>query len=435
MKLEYFIAKRILFGEETKKSFTKPVINIAVWGISLGVIIMLMAVSVTKGFQKEIKKKIVGFASDVQITKSGIDESYESAPIALDSILFNGLMQLPEIRKVQTFATKAGIIKTQEATHGIILKGIQENFDWNFFKQNLIEGDTLVIQADEIGKDAIVSKKIADKMNLKLGDKFRVFFVTKTSPSPDNYMGYSQKKYAFTIKGIYQTGLAEEFDSKIVFIDLKRIQKLNGWGSDTIGGYEVFLSNNQIVTPLFGSDNPYEKYLQNEEIIRDNFYLETAFLDVRSIFTRYPAIISWIDYMDMHIAIILVIILIVSIVNMSSALLIIILEKTQLIGILKSLGATDFSVRKIFIFKSIFLIGKGMIIGNVIAAVLCLIQIYFEPVKLDPDIYYVTGIPLDFNLWYWLLINLITISICSMMLILPSILISYISPVKAIRFN
>ena len=435
MKLEFFIAKRILFGEPNKNSFTRPVINIAVWGIALGVVIMLMAVSVTKGFQKEIKNKIVGFAADIQISKSGIDESYESNPIQIDTILYNGIKKHSEFQHIQRYATKAGIVKTQSTTHGIILKGIDQDFDWRFFNENLIEGDSLHILPNEIAKEAIISKKIANKLGLGIGSKFRVFFIAKSKDNNDGLGGYKQKKYAFTVKGIYQTGLSEEFDDKMVFIDLKRIQKLNDWDEGIIGGYEVFLAENGLITPLFGDQNPYERYLRNENLVKDNFYLETAFLDVRSIFSRYPAIVSWIDYMDMHIAIILGIILIVSVVNMSSALLIIILEKTQLIGILKSLGATNFSIRKIFVFKSIFLIGKGMIYGNLIAGLLCIIQVIFEPVKLDPDIYYVSGIPIDFNPWYWFLINVMTIVICTTMLLLPSILIAYITPVKAIRFN
>lgn len=434
MKLEFFIAKRILFDKTAKHAFTRPIINIAVWGIALGVLIMIMAVSMTKGFQKEIKGKIVGFASDIQITKTGIDESYESTPFPFDSSFYEGLSLSDSISHVQIFATKAGIIKTRKSSHGTILKGTSTDYNWDFFRQNLIEGEVIQFDSLSISKDAIISKKIADKLDLKLGDQFRVFFVTQRK-NADGQMYYRQKKNSFYVKGIYQTGLAEEFDDKIIFCDIKRIRRLNKWTQDQIGGYEVFLSHESNGLDLFNQRSGYAYYQGLENQIREQYYLETTFLDVRSIYTRYAQFISWIDYMDMHIGIILLIILIVSIVNMSSALLIIILEKTQMIGILKSLGAENFSIRKIFLFKSAFLIGKGILIGNLIAIVICSIQLFFEPISLDPDVYYVSGVPLDVNPAYWLSLNVLTILVCVFVLIIPSVVISRISPIKAIKFD
>lgn len=434
MKLEFFIAKRILFDKTAKNAFTRPIINIAVWGIALGVMIMIMAVTMTKGFQKEIKEKIVGFASDIQISKTGIDESYESTPFPFDSAFYNSLNNSEDINHVQVYATKAGIIKTQKASHGTILKGVSKDYNWEFFKNNLIEGEIIEFDSIGISKDAIISKKIADKLDLKIGDLYRVFFVTQREDDEGNTY-YRQKKNSFRVKGIYQTGLAEEFDDKIIFCDIKRIRRLNKWTESQIGGYEVFLYQESDGLDLFNSKSGFEYYQNLENKIRNEFYLETAFLDVRSIYTRYAQFISWIDYMDMHIGIILLIILVVSIVNMSSALLIIILEKTQMIGILKSLGATNFSIRKVFLFKSAFLIGKGILFGNLIALAICGIQIFFEPISLDPDVYYVSGVPLDMNFAYWLSLNILTIVICTFVLIIPSVVISRISPIKAIKFD
>ena len=434
MKIEFFIAKRILFDKTAKNAFTRPIINIAVWGIALGVVIMIMAVAMTKGFQREIKGKIVGFASDIQITKTGIDESYESTPFLFDSAFYNGLNNSDSVSHVQIFATKAGIIKTRKSSHGTILKGTSSDYNWSFFKKNLIEGEIIQFDSLKISKDAIISKKIADKLDLQLGDQFRVFFVTQRK-NAEGQMYYRQKKNSFFVKGIYQTGLAEEFDDKIIFCDIKRIRRLNKWTADQIGGYEVFLSQKSNGLDLFNNQSGFEYYQGLESQIRNDYYLETAFLDVRSIYTRYAQFISWIDYMDMHIGIILIIILVVSIVNMSSALLIIILEKTQMIGILKSLGAANFSIRKIFLFKSAFLIGKGILLGNLLALLLCAIQIYFEPISLDPDVYYVSGVPLDINPAYWLSLNLLTIIICTIVLIIPSVIIARISPIKAIKFD
>ena len=434
MKLEFFIAKRILFDKTAKNAFTRPIINIAVWGIALGVIIMIMAVTMTKGFQKEIKGKIVGFASDIQISKTGIDESYESTPFPYEDPFYKGLKASSDISHVQVFATKAGIIKTRKSSHGTILKGVTNDYNWEFFKNNLIEGDIIEFDSTSISKDAIISKKIADKLDLVIGDQFRVFFVTQRQNEKGETF-YRQKKNSFFVKGIYQTGLAEEFDDKIIFCDIKRIRRLNKWTSDKIGGYEIFLNQETQGLDLFNKKSGFEYYQNLENKVKNDFYLETAFLDVRSIYTRYAQFISWIDYMDMHIGIILLIILVVSIVNMSSALLIIILEKTQMIGILKSLGALNFSIRKVFLVKSAFLIGKGIILGNIISLLLCFIQLFFEPVSLDPDVYYVSGIPLDMNFGYWISLNVLTIVICTLILIIPSVVISKISPIKAIKFD
>ena len=434
MKVEFFIAKRILFNKENKNSYTRPVINIAVWGIALGMIIMIMAISMTKGFQKEIKEKTIGFSSDIQISKTGIDESYESTPFLIDSSLYDRFNDHVLIEHAQVYATKAGIIKTKTNSHGTILKGVGKDFNWKFFKDNLVEGDTITLKKEGISREAIISKKIAIKLNLKLGDIFRVFFVTQRK-NERGELQYRQKKNSFKVKGIYQTGLAEEFDSKFIFIDLKRVRKLNKWTPQQIGGYEIYMKEETSFLDLFNKNSGFEHYQNQENIIKDEFYSDVAFLDVRSIFSRYIQFISWIDYMDMHIGIILIIILLVSVVNMSSALLILILEKTQFIGILKSLGATNISIRKVFLIQSSFLIGKGIFYGNIIALVICLIQYYFQPISLDPDVYYVDGIPLDLNWTYWLSLNLLTIIICTFMLIIPSVIISKVTPIKAIRFN
>jgi lipoprotein-releasing system permease protein len=405
-----------------------------VWGIALGVLVMIMSVAITKGFQKEIKDKIVGFASDIQISDAGISESYESNPILFDSTLYRKLKESEKIKHVQIYASKAGIIKTQENIEGVILKGIAPDFNWNFFKQHLVEGDTLNIEEKAISKEAMISSKIANTLNLKLGDKFRVFFIIKQII--DGREKFSQKKYAFTIKGIYKTGLSEEFDSKFIFIDLKRIKKLNKWEDGTIGGYEVFLNEDKIFDAIKNSGlSSYEYYLEKENGLVDDFFLELSFMDVRSIDSRYPQIVRWLEYIDMHIWIILVIILIVAIVNMSSSLLILILEKTNMIGILKSLGAGNVSIRKIFVLKSAFLIAKGTLIGNALALAICYIQINFEVLKLDASIYYLDAVPVYLNFWHVIGINILTITVSSVMLIIPSVFISHISPVKAIKFS
>lgn len=434
MKVELFIAKRILFGSKTNNSFTRPIINIAVWGIALGVLIMIMSIAITRGFQDEIKGKMVGFASDIQISDSGLSESYESNPIALDTNLYKAFKAYPKIEHVQKFATKAGIVKTQADIQGVILKGIAPDFNWSFFKQHLKQGDTLTISDAEISKEAMISTKIASTLKLKLNDQFRVFFISKVSENGKE--SFVQKKYSFYVKGIYETGLSEEFDSKFIFIDLKRIQKLNHWNDSLIGGYEIFLAQEPFLKTVQDfNKTSYDYYLEKENEIKDEFFMDLSFLDVKSVYSRYQQIINWLEYIDMHIFIILLIILVVAVVNMSSALLILILEKTNMIGILKSLGANNWSIRKVFLLNSAYLIAKGTLLGNALALAVCLIQIYLKPLKLDAAIYYLDAVPITLNLWHWAAINLLTITVCSFMLIIPSIFISKISPVKAIRFN
>ena len=434
MNVELFIAKRILFGNSSNNSFTRPIINIAVWGIALGVLIMIMSVAVTSGFQKEIKGKIVGFASDIQITDSGLSESYESSPLHLDTNLYANLNAFNKIEHVQKFANKAGIIKTKEDIHGVILKGIAPDFNWTFFKKHLIEGDTLGLNNSTISKDAMISAKIANTLKLKLNDQFKVFFISKIIENGKEH--FVQKKHSFYVKGIYETGLSEEFDAKFIFIDLKRIQKLNHWSDTIIGGYEIFLAKESFLKSIQNvNKTSYDYYLEKENELKDEFFLELSFLDVKSVYSRYQQIVNWLDYIDMHIFVILMIILLVAVVNMSSALLILILEKTNMIGILKSLGANNWSIRKVFLINCAYLIAKGTFLGNVLALLICGIQIYFKPLKLDAAIYYLDSVPIALNLWHWAGINLLTIGVCSIMLILPSVFISKISPVKAIRFN
>jgi lipoprotein-releasing system permease protein len=421
-------------GQSGQKRLSKPVINIAVWGIAIGVLIMLMAVSITTGYQKEIKRKLTGFSGEIQISDDGIDASYESAPIPLDTTFTEKLRTNPKIDHFQYFANKAGIIKTQENMHGIILKGVDSAYDWKFFQEHLIEGRPIQFNDSSISQEALISEKIANILNLKIGDKFRVFFVIKRKYGQQET--FMQKKYSFDVVGIYNTGLSEEFDKKFVFIDIQRIRKLNQWEENEVGGYEIFTKNSAF-EEFYNSitQQPYERYYNKENYIKSEYYQHLSFLDVKSLYSRYQQILNWLDYINMHIVTILVIILVVAIVNMSSALLILILERTNMIGILKSLGARNFSIRKIFVLQASFLIGKGIIIGNVLALVVSLLQNYYGFIRLDPDTYYIAELPININFFQWLGINLLTIVCCSLMLLLPSLVITKISPIKAIRFD
>lgn len=429
MNLEFFIAKRLIKGNNNKHRFTQPIINIAVWGIALGVVIMLMALSITTGYQKEITKKLSAFSGDIQIAKKGMEDSFESNPLEIQPQFISELQNNSIIKHFHFFAHKPGIIKTNESMHGVILKGVDKNFNWDFFKTSLISGDIINFE-NKISQDALISEKISNLLNLNLNDQFRVFFVAKQYLNGQEYI--RQKKYSFTVKGIYNSGLSEHFDNKFILIDIERIKKINQWDSLIIGGYELFLNEEN---SFLNNQSSTEKYIGYEEKIIHEFYSFISFLEVKSIFSRFPQIMYWLDYINMHIYTVLTIILVVSIVNMSSALLIIILEKTNMIGILKAVGCQNSSIRKIFIYQAAFLIGKGIILGNIIALLIAFLQNQFHFLQLDPDTYYIKHVSIYINPIHWLAINILTITICSIMLIIPSMVITKISPVKAIKFN
>ncbi len=429
MNFEFFIAKRLIKGNNNKHRFTQPIINIAVWGIALGVVIMLMAVSITTGYQKEITNKLTAFSGDIQIASKGMEDSFESNPLEINTDFISELKKNSNIQHFQFFAHKPGIIKTNENMHGVILKGVDKNFNWEFFKSTLVRGETIDF-TDKISQEAIISEKISSLLDLNLGDQFRVFFVAKQVLNGQEYI--RQKKHSFIVKGIYNSGLSEHFDNKFIFVDIERIKKINQWDSLTVGGFEIFLNTK----PSFlNNQSSMEKYLAYEDEIIHDFYSYISFLDVKSIFSRFPQIMYWLDYINMHIYTVLIIILVVSIVNMSSALLIIILEKTNMIGILKAIGCLNASIRKIFIYQAAYLIGKGVIYGNIIALLIAFLQNQFHFLQLDPDTYYIKHVSIFINPLHWIAINILTIFICSFMLIIPSLVISKISPVKAIKFN
>lgn len=431
-KFALFFSKKILNTNDKKNRLTQPVIQIAVWGIGIGVLIMLMAVSITHGYQKEIKFKLSAFNGDVQISKAAFDDAFESAPLTFDSLFYNSIQQDLNITHIQSYAYKAGIIKTEKDIHGVVLKGVDTNFNWEFFNTTIIEGTGICFDSlyQKPSQDLIISKYIADLLDLSLNDKIRIFFVTQNTLNGQETIKH--KKYSFTIKGIYQTGLSEYFDNKMLIIDIKRIQKINQWNTQTIGGYELFFEKEKTG---YLPKNSYNEYAAMEEYLNNQYFTYLSFLDTKSIFNRYQQVMYWLDYINIHIYTILIIILIVSIINMSSALLIIILEKTSMIGILKSLGANNLTIRWIFVLQAAYLIGKGILYGNILAFIIAYLQNTYHFIKLDPNTYYITHVTLEVNLLHWLGVNLLTITACSLMLLIPSYVITKISPIKAIKFT
>lgn len=414
LNLELFIARKVYFGESTKQKVSSPAIKIAVAGIAIGLAAMVLSVCIVVGFKKEIRDKVIGFGSHIQITSFTNNAAYETKPIRLTDSLLSVLKSNPDIKHIEFYATKPGIIKTETDFQGVVLKGVGEDYDWSFFKENMVEG-TVLRPADSVNSNqAIISKYIADRLHLKLGDSFFSYFIQDPP-----------KVRKFTIAGIYSTNF-EDYDKIFVIVGLNTIQRLNSWDNDQVSGLELRV-----------------KDYNRLQSIRDDLFFEMAGShdgDGNALFTRSieeinPMIFSWLSLLDMNVWVIIILMLAVSGFTMISGLLIIILERANMIGILKALGCRNANIRKIFLYISSFLIIKGMILGNVIALAICLLQKAFGIIKLDPATYYVTEMPVYLNPVYIILINIGALAISLAMMIGPSYLIARISPAKSIKFE
>ena len=415
MNTELFIAKRIYRGDKkNEKRVSSPAIKIAISGLALGLAIMLAAVCIIIGFKKEIREKVIGFGSHIQITSFDSNSSYEHHPISFSDTLKNRLLSNPKIARVQKFITKPGIIKTDEDFLGIVLKGISDDYDWQFFKKNLIEG-AIINPNDTSGINrAIISQNIANKLHLKLGDHFTTYFVQEPV-----------RARRFTVSGIYETNF-EDYDKLYVLTEAKILSGLNDWEDDMVSGVEVLV----------------KEYNQLDQTAQDLFFEMSNYQDrfgnrlyTRSIKDINPMIFNWLNLLDMNVWVILILMILVSGFTMISGLLIIILERTNMIGMLKSMGARDFSIRKVFLYLSAFLIGQGMLWGNVMGLTFCILQKEFNVLRLDPATYYLSAVPIDLNPWYVILLNVGTLIVSLIMMIAPSYLVAKITPAKSIRFE
>jgi lipoprotein-releasing system permease protein len=390
--------------------------RVSVLGIALSMTLMILTVAVITGFQKEIRNKLIGFGSHIQITNYDSNESDEPEPISKEQDFLDELKLIPEIRHVQVYATKSGIIKTKNDNEGVVLKGIDSGYDWSFIQQNIVEGEIFRI-TDTLSKEIIISRILSDKLGLKVDDKMVIYFLTKKTDSSENIL-YEQRVKTFYISGIFDSGF-EDIDKKLVLVDLRQIQKLNYWRTDQIGGFEVQIKN-------------YENLDEMGSIV--DMITGQGFA-ARTIKELNPSVFSWLDLTDLEGAIVIALMLIVAGINMISALLILILERTNMIGILKALGAKNSSIQKIFLYNAVYLIGKGLFWGNILGIGIILIQKHFGIFPLDPKTYYISAVPVHLNILYILLLNAGTIICCLLMLIVPSFVVSRITPVKAIRFS
>ncbi|MFP4046211.1 MAG: ABC transporter permease [Bacteroidales bacterium] len=414
MNIELFVAQRLLKDKSGKQKISRPIVSIAVVGVALGMAVMILSVAIVTGFKSEIRQKMIGFGSHIQILNHDTNTSYETLPVDKNQPFYPGLDSIDGIKHIQAFGIKAGILKTKEDIQGAVLKGIDTDFDWSFFKKNIIKGEIIEISDSIRTDDVVISNYLAKLLKLDTSDYVAMYFVEDPP-----------RMRRFKISGIYDTGL-EEFDKKFILADIKHIQKLNNWSENQVSGFEIIISE-------FSRINEIASFLKHEftyQIDEDGSKLR-----VMPITQKHPQIFDWLNLTNVNVYVILILIILVAGINMISGLLIIILERTSMIGLFKSFGSKNWSIRKIFLYFTTFLVGKGLLWGNIAGITICLLQQQFDIFTLDPSTYYLDVVPININILHILLLNAGTLAATFLMLILPSYVITRISPIKTIRFN
>ncbi len=433
MNLEYFIARRVAFSKGS--TFSSLIIKMAVAAVALSVAVMIIATSLVSGFKKEISEKVFGFWGHIHIMHFDSNHSFETVPVKMDQPFYPEIKDISQIeykkplklmgrvyedilfdtktdagvRHIQVFANKAGIIKNKQQLEGIVLKGIGMDFDWNFLKKYIIKGKPLLMTPDSTSREIIISAQTAKRLTLEPGDRFTVHFVE----------GGHQVIRKFSVCGIYRTGI-EEYDRKFALVDIRQIQRLNGWEGDEVSGFEVFLED---IDDL----DAFGEYVYYNEL-GPNLFSNT----IKQI---YPNLFGWLDLQDLNEQVILLLMWIVSVINMMTALLILILERTNMIGTLKALGSSNWSVRKIFLYYAGYIILFGLLFGNALGLFICWIQKQFEIITLPEESYYVSVAPVHFDWATIFSLNFLTFLLTILVLILPSLFVTKVTPVKAIRFK
>jgi lipoprotein-releasing system permease protein len=389
-------------------------VGIAMFGIALSLAVMIVAVAIVTGFKQEISNKVTGFGAHIQILNMDSNLSYETSPVpaGLESVM--RIKEIEGIKNVQPFAIKAGIIKTGEEIHGAVLKGIDKSFDWSFIEEHLTEGELFHVSDTVRTNNVVLSKSTALLLNLGLGDRFTMYFIQDPP-----------RARTFTISGIYNTSL-EQFDMLYIFADIKQVQRLNNWDKGEVSGYEVLIEKMENLSAMSR---------KVEEQIAFDFLDDGSRLRVETIEDKNAQIFDWLKLQDMNVIVLVILMVLVAGFNMISGLLILILERTNMIGILKALGTNNVSVRKIFMYQSAYLTLVGLLWGNLFGLGICLAQKYLNLMPLDPASYYLDTVPINLNLVHILLLNLGTMLITFLFLLIPSMIIARISPDKSIRFN
>lgn len=418
MNFELFIAKRIIAAKQYKSSISSPIIKIAVLAIALGMIMMLIAVAAGIGLQEKIQEKVAAFNGHVIISKYDTNSSDVSAkPISLNQEFYPNFKFVDGVKYVQPVANKAGIIRTETDFEGVTLKGVNKDYNWRYFNDFLVEGKLPNVSDKKENSEILISEYLANRLGFELG-------ATVTTHFPKEDLEKLPNTRKFKVVGIYNSGF-QDFDKSIMLADIRHIQRMNKWQRNAqndyieVGSFEVFIEGFNLL------DIKAKEIYQNTD----------SFLKVTSIKDKYYTIFEWIKIFDFNIYIIIGVMILISVINMSVMLLVLILEKTKLIGLLKAMGENNWGVRKIFLYNASYIVLVGLFWGNLIGLGLLFIQKYFKLFPLDPSNYYVTEVPVYINLWHVFLLNIGTFAICFFLLLIPSHIITKISPVKAIRFE
>ena len=411
MNLEYFIAIRLLKSKDHKSSISAPIIKIAIAAIAIGMIMMIISIATGIGLQQKIREKIAAFNGHIIISNYDDNQSQVSVnPISIQQDFYPKFNSVEGISHIQAVASKAGIIRTEASFEGIIYKGVGKDYQWNNIKEYIVAG-RLPNLVGSLNEEVLISEFLAKRLDLKLNDRFNTFFMKENSSQKPNLR-------IFKIVGIFNSGF-QEFDATYVIGDIRHLQRINKWSPTQVGAFEVFVSDFNTI-----QSKGAEVYQQT-----------SSTLNTQTIVEKYVYIFEWLKLFDFNIIVILIIMISVATINMVVALLVLILERTQMIGILKAMGANNWAVRKIFLYNAFYLIARGLFWGNFIGIGLVLIQDYSGIIKLNPDNYYVNQAPVYLNWGYILLLNAGTMVICLLVLLIPSYIITKISPIKAIRFD
>lgn len=411
MKLEYFIAKRLVKPEASQNKFSKTIVNIAVTAVALGILMMVVSIATGMGLQNKIRDKVSSFNGHILISSFTGNESNVSVnPISLHQTFYPRFKNISGIKHIQGVASKAGIIRTSKAFEGVVFKGVGKDYDFTQLKDYLQQGRMPILN-QELNNEVLISEYLVKRLQLKLGDSFDTFFMKEGQNKLPNFR-------RFKIVGIYNSGI-QEFDASYLIVDLRHIQRMNKWTPDQVGNFEVYVS----------------KFSEIEEKTNEVEQEIGSFLHAQSIETKYYYIFDWLKLFDSNIVLIITVMLLVAVINMIVALLVLVLERIPMIGILKSLGMTNTNVRKIFLYNALYIVVKGLFIGNFIAISLLLIQKYGQIVKLNSENYYVTIAPVYINPLQIITLNLFVVVVIAIFLVIPTYIITYITPSKSIRFK
>jgi lipoprotein-releasing system permease protein len=405
LNLSHFISKRI--RDAKSASFTATVIKIAIGSVAIGLAVMIISFAILEGFRETIQTKVFSLGAHLQITKYSAANLYEEEPVSTSSGIYENAQRINGVAHIQQYSLKPALLKTETEVQGVVLKGVGKDFNIAMFDQNMVEGSFISL-ADTVSDQVVISKSIATLLKLNINDSFWLYFLQ----SPPRFR-------KLKVQGIYETGL-EEFDEKIILGDIRLIKELNQWDDSLAGGFEVFIHNFDSIDEV--TDRVYEEMEEHD-------------LQVEKITDQHPQLFDWLVLLSRNVNVFLILILTVACFNMVSTLLIMIMERTNMIGLFKALGATNWQIRKIFMYNGMRLILQGLFFGNLIGLGFCFVQYYFRIIPLDTENYYMSFVPIHWNLLIILILNLLTFVMTTFVLLIPTVIITRIKPIKAIKFD